>query len=203
MNNANEAAGASMAASGTVATASGALHDLEHHGKLGIFRLVASVITLILGAGVFTLSGDQAAHGASGAAILTAWGISAVGVLCLVMTFFALSRLKPQLKGGIYSYAAAGFGDFLGFNSAWGYWISAILCTVSFSALLCGALSYFFPVFGTGNNLASVIAASCIIWFYAFLVSRGVKEAAGVNLIITISKFVPIFVALTAIIFFQ
>ena len=203
MNNANEAAGASMAASGTVATGSGALHDMEHHGKLGIFRLVASVITLILGAGVFTLSGDQAAHGASGAAILTAWGISAVGVLCLVMTFFALSRLKPQLKGGIYSYAAAGFGDFLGFNSAWGYWISAILCTVSFSALLCGALSYFFPVFGAGNNLASVIVASCVIWFYAFLVSRGVKEAAGVNLIITISKFVPIFVALTAIIFFQ
>ena len=203
MNNANEAAGAAMAASGTVATGSGALHDMEHHGKLGIFRLVASVITLILGAGVFTLSGDQAAHGANGAAILTAWGISAVGVLCLVMTFFALSRLKPQLKGGIYSYAAAGFGDFLGFNSAWGYWISAILCTVSFSALLCGALSYFFPVFGTGNNLASVIVASCIIWFYAFLVSRGVKEAAGVNLIITISKFVPIFVALTAIIFFQ
>ena len=203
MNNANEAAGAAMAASGTVATGSGALHDMEHHGKLGIFRLVASVITLILGAGVFTLSGDQAAHGANGAAILTAWGISAVGVLCLVMTFFALSRLKPQLKGGIYSYAAAGFGDFLGFNSAWGYWISAILCTVSFSTLLCGALSYFFPVFGTGNNLASVIVASCIIWFYAFLVSRGVKEAAGVNLIITISKFVPIFVALTAIIFFQ
>ena len=118
MNNANEAAGASMAASGTVTTGSGALHDMEHHGKLGIFRLVASVITLILGAGVFTLSGDQAAHGANGAAILTAWGISAVGVLCLVMTFFALSRLKPQLKGGIYSYAAAGFGDFLGFNSA-------------------------------------------------------------------------------------
>ena len=100
MNNANEAAGAAMAASGTVATGSGALHDMEHHGKLGIFRLVASVITLILGAGVFTLSGDQAAHGANGAAILTAWGISAVGVLCLVMTFFALSRLKTQVKGG-------------------------------------------------------------------------------------------------------
>ena len=139
MNNANEAAGAAMAASGTVATGSGALHDMEHHGKLGIFRLVASVITLILGAGVFTLSGDQAAHGANGAAILTAWGISAVGVLCLVMTFFALSRLKPQLKGGIYSYAAVGFGDFLGFNSAWGYWISAILCALSASPRSCAA----------------------------------------------------------------
>ena len=38
MNNANEAAGAAMAASGTVATGSGALHDMDHHGKLGIFH---------------------------------------------------------------------------------------------------------------------------------------------------------------------
>lgn len=202
MSNANGAAPAG-ATSDMVVTGSGMLPEVDHHGKLGIFRLVASVITLIIGAGVFTLSGDQAAHGASGAAILTAWGISAVGVLCLVMTFFALSRIKPQLKGGIYSYATAGFGDFLGFNSAWGYWISALLCTVSFSALLFGALSYFFPIFGEGNNLASVIGASCLIWFYTFLVSRGVKEATGVNLVITISKFVPIFVAITAIIFFQ
>ena len=123
----------------------------QPHGGLGIFRLVTTVITLIVGGGVFTLAGDQAAGGASGAAILTAWSISGIGVLCLVMTFFALSRIKPQLKGGIYSYANAGFGDFLGFNSAWGYWISALLCTVSFSALLFGALSYFFPIFGNGT----------------------------------------------------
>lgn len=172
-------------------------------GSLGIFRLVTTVITLIVGGGVFTLAGDQAAGGASGAAVLTAWGISAVGVLCLVMTFFALSRVKPKLKGGIYSYANAGFGDFLGFNSAWGYWISALLCTVSFSALLFGALSYFFPIFGGGTNLPSVIGASLLIWFYVFLVSRGIKEATGVNAVITISKFVPIFVAITAIVFFQ
>ena len=172
-------------------------------GGLGIFRLVTTVITLIVGGGVFTLAGDQAAGGASGAAVLTAWGISAVGVLCLVMTFFALSRVKPKLKGGIYRYANAGFGDFLGFNSAWGYWISALLCTVSFSALLFGALSYFFPIFGGGTNLPSIIGASILIWFYVFLVSRGIKEATGVNAVITISKFVPIFVAITAIVFLQ
>lgn len=201
-------AASSSAASGAqdmVITGSGMLpENPQTHGNLGIFRLVTSVITLIIGAGVFTLSGDQAAAGgACGAAILTAWGISAVGVLCLVMTFFALSRIKPHLKGGIYSYATAGFGDFLGFNSAWGYWISALLCTVSFSALLFGALSYFFPIFGAGNNLPSIIGASCLIWFYTFLVSRGVKEATGINVVITISKFVPIFVAITAIIFLQ
>ena len=50
---------------------------------IGLFRLVTTVITLIVGAGVFTLAGDQAAGGASGAAIITAWSISAVGVFCL------------------------------------------------------------------------------------------------------------------------
>lgn len=56
---------------------------------IGLFRMVTTVITLIVGAGVFSLSGDAAAGGASGWAILTAWGISAIGVFCLVMTFFA------------------------------------------------------------------------------------------------------------------
>ena len=168
---------------------------------IGLFRMVATVITLIVGAGVFSLSGDAAAGGASGWAILTAWGISAIGVFCLVMTFFALSRVKPDLKGGIYTYAATGFGDFLGFNSAWGYWISALLCTVSFSALLFGALSYFFPIFGNGTNLYAVIGASCIIWFYAFLVSRGISEVTLINAVITISKFVPLLIGIIAIIF--
>lgn len=112
---------ASRHPSAAVSTAASASSGIpQPQGGLGIFRLVTTVITLIVGGGVFTLAGDQAAGGASGVAILTAWGISGVGVLCLVMTFFALSRVKPQLKGGIYSYASAGFGDFLGFNSAWG-----------------------------------------------------------------------------------
>ena len=175
--------------------------DITNPQGIGLFRLVTTVITLIVGAGVFTLAGDQAAGGASGAAIITAWSISAVGVFCLVMTFFALSRVKPEMKGGIYTYASAGFGDFLGFNSAWGYWISALLCTVSFSALLFGALSYFFPIFGNGTDLAAVIGASVIIWFYAFLVSRGISEVTLINAVITISKFVPLLIAIIAIIF--
>ena len=174
---------------------------IDNPQGLGLFRLVTTVITLIVGGGVFTLAGDQAAGGASGAAILTAWSISGIGVFCLVMTFYALSRVKPDMRGGIYSYASAGFGDFLGFNSAWGYWISALLCTVSFSALLFGALAYFFPIFGRGTDLYAVIAASALIWFYAWLVSRGIKEVSAINAIITISKIVPIFVAIAAIIF--
>ncbi len=175
----------------------------KKHKEMGIFRMVTSVMTLIVGGGVWTFTGDMAASGANTGAVLTAWAIAAVGYFCLMMCFYGLSRLRPELEGGIYSYASAGFGPFAGFNSAWGYWISAILCTVSFSALLFGALSYFFPVFGEGNNLASVIGASVIVWLYTLLVSRGIKDATAVNAVVTISKMVPLFVVIVSLIFLQ
>lgn len=172
------------------------------HG-MNLLRLVMYTITLIIGAGVFSLAGDMAASGASGRAIITAWCISAFGVLCLVLTFYTLSRAKPELKGGIYSYASDGFGKFIGFLSAWGYWISAMFCTVSFVAMLFSALGHFFPIFGTGNNLPSVVGGSIIIWFYAWVVSHGVKEAAGVNVVVTFCKLIPLLVAICVIITFQ
>ena len=64
---------------------------------IGLFRMVTTVITLIVGAGVFSLSGDAAAGGASGWAILTAWGISAIGVLWGFGGFEELSAYRPLL----------------------------------------------------------------------------------------------------------
>ena len=56
-------------------------------------------------------------------------------------------------------------------------------------------------MFGEGNNLVSVIGASLIVWVCWALVCRGVKEAASINIITTIAKLVPLFVAIVAIIF--
>ena len=109
-----------------------------------------------------------------------------------MMVFNGLSQARPDLTGGIYAYAAAGFGDYIGFNSAWGYWISACLSNVSFALLLFSALGYFFPAFGAGNNLLSIVCASVFLWFLTALVLRGVKEAAGINTIVTLAKLVPL-----------
>lgn len=51
------------------------------------------------------------------------------------------------MVGGIYSYARAGWGEFMGFISAYGYWISALLATVSYTTLLFASISYFVPLF--------------------------------------------------------
>lgn len=168
---------------------------------LSLPHLIAAVITAVIGGGVFTMAGDMAAAGANTGAVLIGWVVCGIGVFCLMMCFYALNKYKPELVGGIYSYARAGFGKYMGFLSAYGYWISALLANVSYTTLLFASIAYFVPVFGEGNNLASVIGASVVVWVCWFLVSRGVKEAASVNILTTIAKLVPLFVAIVAILF--
>lgn len=167
---------------------------------LSLPHLIAAVIAAVVGGGVFTMAGDMAAAGANTGAVLIGWLLCGIGVFCLMMCFFGLSRYKPELTGGIFAYARGGFGKFLGFTSVYGYWVSCLLATVSYTALMFSSLAYFFPVFGEGNNLPSVIGASIITWICWALVVRGVKVAATVNILTTISKVVPLFVAIVAII---
>lgn len=168
---------------------------------LNLMRLTAVVIGSTIGGGVFSLAGDMAANGANTAAVLVSWLICGIGMLSLTMCFHQLNQRKPELTGGIYSYAEEGFGDYVGFNSAWGYWISILLCNVSYATLLFAAIGYFFPIFGQGNNLPSMICASLVIWFLTFLVLKGVKQAASINLVITISKIIPIIIFILTVIF--
>ena len=167
---------------------------------LSLPHLIAAVITAVIGGGVFTMAGDMAAAGANTGAVLIGWVVCGIGVFCLMMCFYALSKYKPKLVGGIYSYARAGFGEFMGFLSAYGYWISALLATVSYTTLLFASIAYFIPLFGEGNNVPSVIGASAVVWVCWLLVRRGVKEAASVNIVTTIAKLVPLFVAIVAIV---
>ena len=124
-------------------------------------------------------------------------------MLTLAFVFQTLANRKPQLDGGVYVYAKAGFGDYMGFSSAWGYWISAWIGNVSYMVLLFSTLGYFFPVFGEGNTLPAVICASVLLWLLHFLVLRGIKEAAFINTITTIAKMVPLvlFIVIAAIAF--
>jgi len=177
------------------------LNNQPTQGDLGFGKLIAMIIGSTIGAGIFTTIGDMAANGANTGAVLIGWGIAGIGMLALSLCFFGLNKVRPDLTNGVYSYAKEGFGEYVGFNSAWGYWLSALLCNVSYTTLLFGSIGYFFPVFGEGNNMLSVICASVVIWILCFLVLRGVKEAAGLNILTTIAKLVPLAVFMVAIVF--
>ncbi len=163
----------------------------ETPGKLRLGALVALVVGSMIGGGIFSLPQNMAASADVGA-VLIGWVITAIGMLTLAFVFQTLANRKPDLDGGVYAYAKAGCGEFLGFNSAWGYWISAWIGNVSYLVLLFSTLGYFFPIFGEGNTPAAVIGASVLLWAVHFLVLRGIKEAAFINLVTTVAKVVPL-----------
>ncbi|MCP5998370.1 amino acid permease [Klebsiella pneumoniae] len=175
--------------------------------KLGLSALTALVLSSMLGAGVFSLPQNMAAV-ASPSALLIGWAITGVGILFLAFAMLLLTRIRPDLDGGIFTYAREGFGELIGFCSAWGYWLCAVIANVSYLVIVFSALSFFtdtpeLRLFGDGNTWQSIVDASVLLWVVHFLVLRGVQTAAGINLVATLAKLLPLgaFVALAALAF--
>lgn len=153
--------------------------------------LVALVVSSAIGAGIFDLPATLAQGATPGAAIL-AWVITGFGILMLALSLNHLVLTKPELTG-VSDYARAGFGDFAGFISGWGYWLSAWLGNVAFATMLMSALGYFFPPLKSGNSVSAIIVASIVSWALTLLVTHGIESAAAINTIVTVTKLVPIF----------
>ncbi len=159
--------------------------------KFTLMMMIAMVVGSMVGAGVFSLPHRFA--GATGVAgTLIAWVLAGVGMLMLAFVFQNLAKRKPEIDAGVFAYAKAGFGDYLGFVSAFGYWTSACVGNVFYWVLIMATLSAFFPALGDGNTVIAVGLSSIFIWTFYFMVLRGVKEAAAINKIVTIAKILPL-----------
>ena len=161
--------------------------------KFSRLTLTAMVVGSMVGAGIFSLPGRfGAATGPFGA--LIAWAIAGGGMLMLAFVFQALAERKPDLDSGIFAYAKAGFGNYLGFAAAFGFWAGTCVGNTTYFILIKSTLGLFFPVFGDGNTIIAVVCSSVILWTVHFMILRGIKEAAGINTIVTIAKILPIIV---------
>jgi len=167
--------------------------------KLTFATMTMMVVGGMVGAGVFSLPARFAQHtGVAGA--LIAWAIAGTGMLMLAFVFQTLAMRKPNLDAGVYAYAKAGFGEYLGFFSAFGYWASACVGNVTYWVLIMSTLGALVPGLGNGDTVLAGILSTVGIWVFYSLVRRGIKEAAGINRVVTIAKVIPIlvFVALCA-----
>lgn len=159
--------------------------------RLSLFALTMMVVGGMVGAGIFSLPRTFAnATGPIGAII--AWLIAGTGMYMLARVFQSLAARKPNLDAGVFAYAKAGFGDYPGFLSAFGYWISSCIGNVSYWVLIKSTLGAFFPVFGDGNTVVAIAVASLGIWLFHFMILRGTQQAAVINSIVTVAKIVPI-----------
>jgi arginine:ornithine antiporter/lysine permease len=168
--------------------------------KLSLFALTTMVVGGMVGAGIFSLPRTFAgATGPIGAVI--AWMIAGTGMYMLARVFQSLAERKPDLDAGVFAYAKAGFGDYPGFLSAFGYWIGSCIGNVSYWVLIKSTLGAFFPVFGDGNTVIAIVVASVGIWLFHFMILRGTQQAAVINSIVTVAKVVPILVFIVILIF--
>ncbi|MFB8124779.1 basic amino acid/polyamine antiporter [Streptomyces bacillaris] len=171
--------------------------------KLSLLTLTAMVVGSMVGAGVFSLPRRFAQEtGVAGA--LIAWAVAGTGVLMLAFVFQALAVRRPDLDAGVYAYAKAGFGEYLGFFSAFGYWASACVGNVTYWVLIMSTVGALVPVLGDGDTVAAVVVSSVGLWGFFLLIRRGVKEAAAINRIVTVAKIVPIvFFVILALFYFE
>ncbi|WP_053846849.1 basic amino acid/polyamine antiporter [Streptomyces sp. NRRL B-24085] len=169
--------------------------------KLSLPTLTTMVVGSMVGAGVFSLPRRFAQEtGVAGA--LIAWAVAGAGMLMLAFVFQNLAVRRPDLDAGVYAYAKAGFGEYLGFFSAFGYWASACVGNVTYWVLIMSTIGTLAPALGEGDTVLAVVLSSAGLWLFFALISRGVKEAAAINRIVTIAKVVPILVFVILALFY-
>lgn len=161
--------------------------------KLGLLPLTLLVVGGIVGSGIFSLPQNMA-EGAGAGPILIAWAITLFGMLMLTRIFQYLSIRFYKINDGLYGYVREGFGDYIGFNAAWGYWISAWMACASYLVILFSALGSFSSLhfFGDGTTLVAVIGGLIFLWIVHFFVLSGIYTAFLLNCLVTLAKIVPI-----------
>jgi arginine:ornithine antiporter/lysine permease len=168
--------------------------------KMTLLTLTGMVVGSMVGAGVFSL---PARFGATtgGLGAIIAWVVAGVGMLMLAFVFQTLAIRKPDLDAGIFAYAKAGFGDYVGFNSAFGYWASACVGNTFYWVFIMTTVGAAVPALGHGDTILAAALSTIGIWIFHLLIARGVKDAAVINRIVTIAKLVPILVFIVVLVF--
>jgi len=149
---------------------------------------VALVIGNMVGSGIFLLPASLAS--AAGPVSIIGWIFTGIGAMLLALVFARLGRVFPR-TGGPYAYARRAFGDFIGFQTAWGYWIAAWAGNAAITVALVGYVAVFWPALNHHNLLAALIGIG-VIWFLTAVNSLGVKQGAQVQVLTTVLKFIPL-----------
>ena len=165
--------------------------------QLGIAVAAALVIANMIGAGVFTSAGFQAAFNFKDPwTMMSTWGVGGVIALCGAAVYAELGSLLPR-AGGEYVYLREAYHPAVGFMSGW---VSLI---VGFSAPIAAAALLFASYVGAvvpalGGVLATKLIACTLIGAMTALHAYDTRIGGNVQTGFTIGKVVLITVFIVA-----
>lgn len=158
----------------------------QQRKKLGLLTLTSLVAGNMIGSGVFILPADLARIGSVS---LLSWGFTALGAFLLALVFSKMGSLIPK-TGGPYAYVEAGFGEYLGFQTAFTYWVAVWIGNCGVTVALMGYLMVFIPQLS--NQYIETCVAISTIWLLTMINLKGVATVGKVQFITTILKLLPL-----------
>ena len=157
-------------------------------GKLGLLMLVALVAGNMVGSGAFLLPAGIARIGSIG---LWSLAFTVLGALCLALVFAKASLLTSK-GGGPYVYVREGLGEYMGFQTAYFYWLAVWVGNAAIVVATVGYLNVFWPVLD--NLLVKTLVVLSIVWSLTIINILGVRLVGVIQIITTILKFAPLLI---------
>jgi len=187
--------------------------EVEQHQLkrvLGPWSLISLGIGVVIGAGIFVLSG-QAAATYAGPAIVLSFIISAIGCALAGLCYAELASMIP-ISGSAYTYAYATLGEFLAWIIGWDlvleYLFGASTVAVGWSGYVVSFLKDFhihipdafcqaplsYSVTEGWNATGAILncPAIFIVGLMTALLVTGIRESSRINNIIVVIKLIVI-----------
>jgi basic amino acid/polyamine antiporter, APA family len=165
---------------------------------IGLWTATALVVGNMIGSGVFLLPSSLAA--AAGPVSLLGWVFTGAGAVLLALVFANLGRAFPA-AGGPYAYAHRAFGDFVGFQTAWGYWIAVWAGNAAIAVAFVGYLGVLWPQVAE-DQLLGALTGVALVWLLTGANILGARQSGQVQVVTTVLKFVPLAVVAIVGLFF-
>lgn len=159
---------------------------MEHRHKMGPVMLTALVAGNMMGSGVFLLPANLAQIGSVS---IYGWIVTVIGSIALALVFSRMGLINPK-AGGPYAYAREGFGDYLGFQTVYVYWLGNWVGNVAVAIAGIGYLSYFFPVLN--QPLYVCFSAIAAVWIFTIINFFGPRFLGRVQTTTTCFMFIPV-----------
>lgn len=156
--------------------------------------LLSLVVGNMIGTGIYVLPASLAKYGPIS---LLAWLFTSIGAIFFALTLSALNKRYPK-TGGLYVFCRQAYGRMVGFIVGYLYWMANFVSIAGIAVASIGYLGYLTPVLNSGMpayNKYLVLACELgTVWLFTLINIIGIHEAGIVQLILTVTKIIPLLV---------
>ncbi|MFH1776298.1 MAG: amino acid permease [Candidatus Omnitrophota bacterium] len=174
--------------------------------KIGLFGAIMVVVGNIIGTGIFTSTGFQAASLDSGFLILLTWVVGGIFAFTGALTYAELAASMPH-SGGEYVYLKRAYSPIIGFLVGWTALFASFSASIALSSIAFAKyLANFSPWLGSSFviftvNIGNVfsfsinkgqLAGLLVVYCLTYINYIGIKWGSFIENVLTVLKILPL-----------